>query len=143
MFKISDKTIDYATLRETCLAEHSGGFCSFEGWVRNHHGGKSVGSLEYTAYASMAEKEGAKVVAEAIERFAITKAVCVHRVGHLQIGEMAVYVGVSAAHRNAAFESCRFIIDTIKSRVPIWKKEFYIDGSHNWPNCKGCSEHEH
>ena len=85
--------------------------------------------LVYTAYAQLAQSQGEAIIAQAKQRFAIEDAVCVHRVGKLAIGEIAVFVGVSAAHRDAAFAACRFIIDTVKAEVPIWKQEFYTDGS--------------
>lgn len=138
-FTISDSPIATNSIREATLSDHSGGFCSFEGWVRNHHEGKSVDSLEYTAYRVLAEKEGNRIIDDAKKQFAIDHAFCTHRVGHLAIGDMAVYVAVSAAHRDAAFAACRFIIDEIKSRVPIWKKEHYTNGETAWPHCHGCS----
>ncbi|MGJ8674083.1 molybdenum cofactor biosynthesis protein MoaE [Rubritalea sp.] len=140
MFKITETTIDHAALRERTLDPTAGGFVSFEGWVRNHHDGKAVKSLEYSAYLSLAEKEGNRVISEAMEKFAIVSANCEHRIGHLAIGDMAVCVTVSAAHRDAAFEAARFIIDQAKSRVPIWKKEHYEDGSTAWPHCAKCAE---
>ena len=88
--------------------------------------------LTYESYQSLAETEGNRVLAEAIARFAIIDAACVHRVGRLELGELAVWVGVSAAHRDAAFAACRWIIDEIKSRVPIWKHEHYADGERAW-----------
>ena len=124
-------------MREATLSAHAGGFASFEGWVRNHHGGKAVDSLEYSAYKLLAEKEGKRIIEEAKEKFEIDEACCQHRVGHLGIGDMAVYVAVSAAHRGAAFDACRFIIDETKSRVPIWKKEHYSDGTIEWPHNQG------
>ncbi len=138
MFKITETTIDHAALRAATLDPTAGGFVCFEGWVRNHHQGESVDSLEYSAYTELAEKEGNRILQQAIEKFELTAAICHHRVGHLDIGDMAVCICVSSAHRNAAFEACRFIIDEVKSRVPIWKKEHYTDGSTAWPHCHGC-----
>ncbi|MFC4990705.1 molybdenum cofactor biosynthesis protein MoaE [Rubritalea tangerina] len=146
MFQITDSTIDHNALRSNTLDPTAGGFCSFEGWVRNHHEGKSVDSLEYSAYNTLAEKEGNRIIEEALGKFPIVHAHCQHRVGHLKIGEMAVYVAVSAAHRDAAFEACRYIIDQTKARVPIWKKEHYTDGSTAWPHCAKCAKgipHQH
>lgn len=131
-FQISEQAIDIAAARASLLRPDCGGFVSFEGWVRNHHNHKAVDKLIYSAYTAMAEKEGAKIVAAAIERFDIEAALCIHRVGELQIGDIAVWIGVSAGHRGSAFEACRFIIDTIKGEVPIWKNEFYQDGSAEW-----------
>ena len=87
------------------------------------------------AYAPLAEKEGMRILDEARARFAIRGAVCVHRVGHLQLGELAVWVGVTAEHRGAAFDACRYLIDEAKARVPIWKKEHYATGATAWINC--------
>jgi len=141
-FLISETTIDIAAIRTATITSHSGGFTCFEGWVRDHHDGKSVSSLEYSSYQILAEKEGNRIIAEAIEKFEIDRAFCTHRVGHLQIGDIAVYVAVSSAHRDAAFKACRFIIDEIKTRVPIWKKEHYQNGTTDWPHCQGCN-HDH
>jgi molybdopterin synthase catalytic subunit len=88
--------------------------------------------LRYDAYAALAEKEGEKVTSEALEKFAVIDARCVHRIGDLGIGELAVWVGVSAAHRDAAFAACRYIIDEVKARVPIWKHERYAEGDAGW-----------
>lgn len=143
MFSIVNTPIDHASLREQTRAAEAGGFVSFEGWVRNHHEGKPVQSLEYTAYQELAEKEGCRIVQEAIEKFSVTTALCHHRVGHLAIGDLAVVVAVSSHHRDAAFQACRYIIDEVKTRVPIWKKEHYTDSTTAWPHCQGCAEHKH
>ena len=131
-FNLSDQPIDPAPLRAGLLDAHAGAFASFEGWVRDHNDGRPVLGLRYEAYLALAEAEGEKVLDEAMERFAITGARCVHRVGDLDIGDMAVWVGVGAAHRDAAFAACRFVIDEIKSRVAIWKRERYADGDRQW-----------
>ena len=114
----------------------AGGYASFEGWVRDHNEGRTVARLEYEAFESLAVKEGERIVAEAIAKFGVTRAACVHRVGSLAIGDLAVWVGVSSAHRGEAFAACRYIIDEVKSRVPIWKKEFYAGGDSGWVNCE-------
>ena len=108
---------------------------TFEGWVRNHNDGEAVQALEYEAHQGIAEKEGARIVAEALEKFAVTTVLCEHRVGKLGIGDCAVWVGVSADHRGAAFDACRYVIDETKARVPIWKKEHYASGATGWVNC--------
>jgi molybdopterin synthase catalytic subunit len=141
MFQITSSPIDPASVRQQTLAPAAGGFCSFEGWVRDHHEGKSVLRLEYEAYTALAEKEGARILAEATERFGILRAACVHRTGRLEIGEIAVCVCVSSAHRDAAFDACRYIIDEVKSRVPIWKKEFFAGGESGWVRCDHCAGH--
>ncbi len=143
MFQITSEPIQPDTLRKAVMDHRSGGFASFEGWVRNHHEGKLVESLEYSAYVELAEKEGDRIVQRACDEFDIIGARCEHRIGHLAIGDIAVCVAVSAAHRDAAFAACRFIIDEIKHTVPIWKKEHYTDQSAAWPSCKGCTHPEH
>jgi molybdopterin synthase catalytic subunit len=131
-FSINNQTIDIAPLREALLSDRAGAFASFEGWVRDHNDGRPVGGLRYEAYVELAEAEGLRIVEEARARFAIVDAIAIHRTGDLAIGELAVWVGVSAAHRDAAFSACRWIIDEVKSRVPIWKHERYADGDAGW-----------
>jgi molybdopterin synthase catalytic subunit len=121
------------------LADDSCGACvALHGWIRNHNEGREVERLEYEVYRPLACKEGAKILAEAARKFNIEHAACVHRQGLLEISEPAVLVGVSAAHRAAAFDACRYIIDEVKKRLPIWKKEHYADGSREWVNCRHC-----
>lgn len=134
-FRISAEPIEPVELK-TALATDTAGACvCFEGWVRDHSGGAAVTALEYESHEPVAVTEGQKILAEAVERFNLTAARCVHRVGLLRLGDCAVWVGVSSAHRAEAFEGCRFIIDSIKERVPIWKKEYYRDGHSGWVNC--------
>ena len=104
MFDLTEQAIDAAALRQAMLNnEQCGAFTCFEGWVRRQNDGQRV---EYLVYS----------------------AICVHRHGRLEVGDMAVWVGVSAGHRDAAFAACRFIIDTVKAEVPVWKQEFYSEG---------------
>ena len=131
-FSLSDTPFDTASERAKLLDDRVGGFASFEGWVRDHNDGRPVNGLRYEAYAALAEAEGERVLTEALSKFDILDARCVHRVGDLAIGELAVWVGVSAAHRDAAFAACRYVIDEVKSRVPIWKHERYVDGDAGW-----------
>ena len=131
-FQLADTPVDTASLRAQLLDARVGGYASFEGWVRDHNDGRAVHGLRYEAYAALAEAEGAKIIDEALVKFDILDALCVHRVGDLAIGELAVWVGVSAAHRDAAFAACRYIIDEVKSRVPIWKHERYAEGDAGW-----------
>ena len=142
MFALSNEPLSAAVLIDRLRQARAGGLVTFEGWVRNHNEGKEVLSLEYEAYEALALKEGERIIAEAKERFDILGACCVHRVGSLAIGESAVFVGASAQHRGPAFEACQYIIDEIKVRTPIWKKEYYTDGNSGWVNCEGCS-HRH
>ena len=131
-FELAASAIDIAGLRAALRDDHAGAFASFEGWVRDHNDGRAVNGLRSEAYAALAEKEGDKVLDEALDKFAIVDARCVHRVGDLAVGDLAVWVGVGAAHRGAAFDACRYIIDEVKSRVPIWKHERYREGDTGW-----------
>lgn len=131
-FHLSEAPVRIAPLREELSHQTAGAFASFEGWVRDHNDGRAVDGLRYEAYIALAEKEGERVLQEAVDKFAIVDARCVHRIGDLAIGDLAVWVGVSAAHRGAAFDACRYIIDEVKSRVPIWKHERYREGAPGW-----------
>jgi molybdopterin synthase catalytic subunit len=135
MFRITSEPLDPPTLQRARADARAGACVTFEGWVRNRNEGQPVLSLEYEAYAALAEKEGARILAEAREKFSILGAQGVHRVGHLRLGDLAVWVGVTAEHRGAAFDACRYIIDETKARVPIWKKEHYASGATEWINC--------
>ena len=135
MFEISRETLDRASLLRSLPGNPAAGaLATFEGWVRNHHQGRAVTRLEYEAYDDMARKEGDKIIAETAQKFDIHDACCVHRVGRLDIGEIAVWVGVTASHRTAALHACEYIIEQVKLRVPIWKKEFYAEGDSGWVN---------
>ncbi|MGH8496794.1 MAG: molybdenum cofactor biosynthesis protein MoaE [Gammaproteobacteria bacterium] len=136
MFSISDQPIDPAALESTLDDAGAGARVVFEGRVRNFSHGRPVTRLEYEAHAGMAAKEGERVLAEACEKFTILHALAIHRVGALEIGECAIWVGVSAAHRDAAFSACRYVIDELKARLPIWKKEHYADGDSGWVGCE-------
>ena len=120
-----------------------GGFVTFEGWVRNRNDGQDVTRLEYQAYERLAIKEGERIMAEARAKFPFEAAACVHRVGALEIGDLAVWVAVSSVHRDEAFKACRYIIDEVKHRVPIWKKEHYLNGDSGWVNCEACAAGAH
>lgn len=128
-------------LREPLDNARAGAYASFEGWVRDHNQGRAVDGLHYEAYQALAEKEGARILEEALQRFAILDARCAHRVGELAVGELAVWVGVSAEHREAAFQACRYIIDEVKLRVPIWKRERYRQGGADWLHPEPGSSH--
>ena len=141
-FEMTDRPIDVTGLAHELRDGSAGAYACFEGWVRNLNEGQRVTSLEYESHGPVARREGEKILAEALDRFGLLAAASRHRVGHLQIGDCAVWVGVSAPHRGAAFEGCRYIIDELKQRLPIWKKEHYRDGHSHWINCvTGRSEH--
>jgi len=139
-FSFSEGAIDPTALRNQLADPKCGGYCSFEGWVRNNNEGHDVTRLEYEAFVDLAVKEGARIVAEAARAYGVEQAVCVHRVGSLAVGDVAVWVGVSSAHRDEAFKACRYIIDEVKHRVPIWKKEHYVNGDSGWVNCERCAQ---
>jgi molybdopterin synthase catalytic subunit len=139
--EISTTTIDPAELSVRLGDAAAGAYCSFEGWVRNHNEGRRVLRLEYEVYVPVAIAEGQRILDEARSKFPVLHVHCVHRSGVLQIGDCAVWVGVSAAHRDAAFEAARFVIDAVKVRLPIWKKEYYADGDSGWVNCERCAAH--
>ncbi|MGH8205685.1 MAG: molybdenum cofactor biosynthesis protein MoaE [Steroidobacteraceae bacterium] len=139
-FSLHDSALSSEPLRQLLQDPRCGGCVAFEGWVRDHNEGRRVLRLEYEAFAPLALREGERILAEARERFGVERAYCAHRVGSLAIGELAVWVGVSSAHRGESFEACRYIIDQVKHRVPIWKKEHYESGDSGWVNCERCQE---
>ena len=141
--RVTADRIEPDTLRQELVDAAAGAYVGFEGWIRNHNDGEDVMRLEYEVYEPLAISEGDKVIAEARTRFPILHAECVHRFGSLEIGECAVWVGVTSAHRDEAFAACRYIIDQVKVRLPIWKKEHYVDGHSGWVNCERCAAHGH
>jgi molybdopterin synthase catalytic subunit len=138
-FRFTHVPIDTTDARRELLDLGAGGYATFEGWVRDHNEGREVTRLEYEAFEELAIAEGDRIVAEALKRFPIKHALCIHRIGTLALGDMAVWVAVSSAHRSEAFDACRFIIDEVKHRVPIWKKEHYRNGDSGWVNCEHCA----
>lgn len=140
-FQISSAPLDPAGLKASLADAHAGACVTFEGWVRDHNDGRPVQALDYEAHDALAEKEGARIITETLAKFPVTRVVCVHRTGALQIGDLAVWVGVASAHRGAAFDACRYLIDEVKARVPVWKKEHYADGSARWINCATRGDH--
>jgi len=119
--------IDLAALQQT--APSDGALCLFAGTVRNHNAGRDVLHLEYEAYEEMALPLMDEIAEEALRRWPIGDVRIVHRLGRMEIGDVSVAIAVASPHRKEAFEACRFAIDTLKSRVPIWKKEFFADGA--------------
>lgn len=138
MFKVTADPIDAGACRRQIVSPAAGGIAIFEGCVRDSNHGRAVDSLHYEAYTTLAEKEGRCILEDALRRFELERAYAEHRTGHLAIGDVAVWVGVSATHREAAFGACRHIIDEVKARVPIWKREYYVDGSSQWVGCERC-----
>ena len=115
-------------LEESVTTSGDGGVVTFQGVVRDNARGKQVRSLEYDAYLEMAEQQMAQIAAEVEARWEDSTVALVHRIGPLEIGECSVVVAVACPHRAEAFEACRYAIATLKSTVPIWKKEIYADG---------------
>lgn len=138
-FEFARENVPAQDVRRRVADDASGAYVAFEGLVRNHNEGRQVRRLEYEAYESLGVKEGERIIAEAEQRYGISTVYCVHRLGRLEIGDMAVVVAVSTPHRGEAFDACRYIIDEVKHRVPIWKKEYYVDGDSGWVNCERCS----
>jgi molybdopterin synthase catalytic subunit len=135
MVEITERPIDTARAHAALQDGSCGGVSVFEGRVRNRNGGRPVTALYYECYRPMARKVLEAVRAEALRRFPVAKAVIVHRVGDIPLGEAAVWVGAAGAHRDGAFDACRFMIDELKREVPIWKKETYADGTREWAHC--------
>ncbi len=139
-FFITADAIDGTTLRGLLENHQVGAIAIFEGWVRNHNQGHPVEALEYQVYESLAQKEGERILQEAMASFSLQAAIAVHRHGTLQLGDTAVWIGTSASHRRDVFLGTEFIINQLKIRLPIWKKEHYQDQPAAWVYCR---EHHH
>jgi adenylyltransferase/sulfurtransferase len=136
MFELTDQPIDSAALRTRLERPDAGACVVFEGWVRNHHAGQPVTKLEYEAFDALARLEGEAIASEAEQEHPGCTVLCVHRTGSLPVGELAVWIGVASAHRHAAFLACRQVIEEIKRRLPVWKKEHHPGGAAaEWVNC--------
>lgn len=134
MFSLSESKIISNDLRGECSAHTAGALVIFEGVVRDYGHGKKVLRLEYEANPALANAEYESIVQEASRMYPLIWTRCVHRIGLAEPGETAIWLGVACAHRAEAFDACRYIIDQIKERVPIWKKESYEDGDSTWIN---------
>ena len=132
MIEITEAPIDHAELTEHVRSQQAGAVCTFLGTVREMTGTKQTLSLDYEAYPEMALRKLADLEEEARARWPIIDLAVVHRVGHLDLGEISVVVAVSCPHRNEAFEACRWLIDALKQVVPIWKREIWADGTEEW-----------
>ena len=124
--------LDPASLLAEVASTDSGASTLFVGTVRRVNEGREVTGIDYSAYAPMAEREMASVVEEAAERFGTTRLVVEHRIGTLTLGDASIVIAVSHARRAAAMEAQRFVIEEVKRRVPIWKREHYADGTREW-----------
>ena len=141
-FRVSREPLAPAKLALELAHPTCGGYVSFEGWVRNHQDGRGVTRLEYEVYHPLANKEAGGILEDALQRFDVVDVAAVHAEGPLEIGGLAVWVGAVAHHRGAAFDACRYVIDEIKVRLPIWKKEFYADGDSGWVNCNRSADYD-
>jgi molybdopterin synthase catalytic subunit len=130
MYVTSDP-IELSALVTRVQSSGQGGIACFLGTVRDHHGGREVIRLEYSAYQPMAEAECGRIVAEAQARWNCAVAL-EHRIGALSVGDVAVAIAAASAHRDEAFTACRYVIEEVKRRVPIWKREFFADGTVEW-----------
>jgi len=135
--RISPDPLDPAALVSRVRSDADGAVILFVGTVRDHNEGRSVEHLEYEAYAEMAERELAEIADEAVERWKVGDVAVEHRTGLLRIGEASVAIAVASAHRDAAYSASRYIIEELKKRVPIWKREGYTDGRSEW--VRGCA----
>src|SRR6266851_5686715 len=129
IFQLVREPIDVRALVRQVRAPEDGAIVTFDGFVRNQSHNRPTLYLDYEAYESMALAKMHEIAAGLHEKFAIHRVAIVHRLGRLEIGETSVLIAVSSAHRAAAFDACRFAIDTLKKTVPIWKKEFFADGA--------------
>ena len=134
--------LNYSELFDKFRNPNSGAVVLFSGEVRNNNKGREVTHLEYEAYEPMAEKMIDEIIGEAISRFKLNDAVCVHRLGRVEISECAVVVITGAGHRKEAYDANRYIIDRVKNEVPIWKHEFFTDGTSEWGQNCDCVTHE-
>ena len=132
MYELTQEPIDFAALTESVRSPGSGAVVLFLGTVRELTNGRQTSSLDYEAYPEMAERKLGELETEARSRWPIDKLAMVHRLGHLELGEVSVAVAVSCPHRHQAFDAARFLIDELKACVPIWKKENWADGTTEW-----------
>ncbi len=131
-FSLSDRPLEEMSLDQDFQHESCGAAVTFVGRVRNRNLDRDVLRLDYEGAEPIARNEFAKIAEEAKTEFGVIEVRCVHRVGSLAVGDAAVWIGVLAPHRAPAFEACRYVIDELKKRVPIWKKEFYAEGDSGW-----------
>ncbi len=127
--EILDDVLPTSEVMEEIKAGSDGAVCVFDGIVRNNTRGRETLYLDYEAYREMALEQMRGLAAEAVEKFGVRDVALLHRLGRLHVGETSVLIVVASAHRGAAFEACRWLIDTLKKQVPIWKKETFVDGA--------------
>lgn len=130
--RLTDGPIDVSAFLEGVASTSDGAVLLFVGIVRDHNDGRAVGHLEYDAYAAMAEREMERIAAEAERRYEVGRVSLVHRTGRLEIGEASVAIAVAAPHRGDAYAASRYVVEALKNRVPIWKREGYVGGDARW-----------
>ena len=130
--RLTDAEIDYTDLTESVRSHHAGAVVLFMGTVREFTGGRQTTALDYDAYPEMARAKMDEICRNAADRWPLVGAAVVHRLGHLELGDVSVALAVSAPHRQDAFEAGRFIIDRLKETVPVWKQENWADGTKEW-----------
>jgi molybdopterin synthase catalytic subunit len=130
--RVTAEPIDPARLLDDTLSPDDGAALLFWGVVRNRNDGRTVSRLEYSAYAEMAEREMGRIADEARERFGTGRIRVIHRIGTLAVGEASVGIAVASPHRAEAYEASRYVIEQLKQRVPVWKREGYVDGDAEW-----------
>lgn len=135
MFRLTRDPIDSSYWQGLLADPGCGAFLWFEGRVRNHHQGRPVRSLEYEAYENLALREGGRILESIRAKHGLAAILCVHRTGHLAIGETAIWLGASSGHRGAVFPALERAMTEIKVSVPIWKREHYLDGESAWVLC--------
>ena len=128
MFKVTTEPLSIDEAYATVRRDDAGAVALFVGTVRDHHEGKKVTSISYSAFQEMAEKEFARIAEEAAARWKVADVYIAHRTGRLEVGDASVVIAVSAPHRAEAFEACRHAIESLKKMAPIWKEEFYETG---------------
>ena len=136
-FALLDSAIDTQRLQDILEDDECGALATSEGWVRNHNNGSAVTRLTYYGYENLAINQGRLIIEEAKRLFDIQNAVAIHRIGALEVGDMAIWVGVSSKHRYPAFDACKWILDTIKADIPVWKQEYYQNESSKWLSNNG------
>ena len=132
MVEIVRDVIEHAALVDRVRSDSAGAVVTFLGTVREFSDGRQTRSLDYECYAEMAQRKLREIEQEARRRWPVIESALVHRIGHLELGEVSVAIAVSCPHRNDAFEACRFLIERIKETVPIWKRENFASGESEW-----------
>lgn len=137
---VVDHEIDIAGLIATVRSDDTGAVSVFIGTVRDTSDGRSVTKLEYDAYRTMADRELSTIVGEAVEHFGVQSVVAEHRIGELTVGDVSVVIASAHAHRAQAMECTRFVIEEVKKRLPVWKREHFVDGTRQWVDPRARAE---